>query len=290
MDQVSREDPGAPALETLESVRPAFERQAALARAESERARVGLEAAVAAEKFWTELVGHLARNEQGSVLLHLNRNREYLQSLETGSVQISEQLDQLHNATLAKARETASRFGRLFPHAARSAGLLIDPSSRHPKYTFRNGFIRLELDEKKLTAKLATREGEEIEYGLDLELIIAALNDEHSRLFERDFSPEPFLRSLHKAYTAVLRSDKLSDGTEVPIRRVSNRLGKNLSRFSTDEFNIDLARVVQSGHTSVEGRQLHLNHTRNTRQGMLLHGLEQGGYVGFISFKTEEHR
>lgn len=290
MDQVSREDPGAPALETLESVRPAFERQAALARAESERARVGLEAAVAAEKFWTELVGHLARNEQGSVLLHLNRNREYLQSLETGSVQISEQLDQLHNAALEKARETASRFGRLFPHAARSAGLLIDPSSRHPKYTFRNGFIRLELDEKKLTAKLATREGEEIEYGLDLELIIAALNDEHSRLFERDFSPEPFLRSLHKAYTAVLRSDKLSDGTEVPIRRVSNRLGKNLSRFSTDEFNIDLARVVQSGHTSVEGRQLHLNHTRNTRQGMLLHGLEQGGYVGFISFKTEEHR
>lgn len=284
------EEPDRPASGNLASVEPAFHQKAALARAETERARTALEAAELAETFWTALVAHLARNEQGSILLHLNRNREYLQVLETDDSQISEQLDHLRNAALATARETASKFGRLFPHAARRAGLQIDPSSRHPKYTFRNGFIRLELDEKKLTAKLKSREGEEIEYGLDLELIIAALQDEHSRLFDRDLSPEPFLRSLHKAYTAVLRSDKLSEGTEVPIRRVSNRLGKNLSRFSTDEFNVDLARVVQSGHTSVDGRQLHLNHTRNTRQGMLLHGLEQGGYVGFISFKKEEHR
>lgn len=290
MDQVSQEDPGTPALETLESVRPAFERQAALARAETERARAALEAANLAESFWTELVGHLVRNELGSVLLHLNRSGEFLQSLSTGDDQTLEQLDQLRNSAAASARETASKFGRLFPTTARNAGLRIDPSSRHPKYTFYNGFVRLELDEKKLVAKLQSREGEEVEYGLDLELIIAALKAEISRIFERDLNPEPFLRSLHKAYTAVLRSDKLSDGTEVPIRRVSNRLGKNLSRFSTDEFNVDLARVVQSGHTSVEGRQLHLNHTRNTRQGMLLHGLEQGGYVGFISFKAEEHR
>lgn len=290
MDQVSQEDPGTPALETLESVRPAFERQAALARAETERARAALEAANLAESFWTELVGHLVRNELGSVLLHLNRSGEFLQSLSTGDDQTLDQLHQLRNSATASARETASKFGRLFPTTARNAGLRIDPSSRHPKYTFYNGFVRLELDEKKLVARLQSREGEEVEYGLDLALIIAALKAEISRIFERDLNPEPFLRSLHKAYTAVLRSDKLSDGTEVPIRRVSNRLGKNLSRFSTEEFNVDLARVVQSGHTSVEGRQLHLNHTRNTRQGMLLHGLEQGGYVGFISFKTEEHR
>jgi hypothetical protein len=290
VDQVSQEDPGTPALETLESVRPAFERQAALARAETERARAALEAANLAESFWTELVGHLVRNELGSVLLHLNRSGEFLQSLSTGDDQTLDQLHQLRNSATASARETASKFGRLFPTTARNAGLRIDPSSRHPKYTFYNGFVRLELDEKKLVARLQSREGEEVEYGLDLALIIAALKAEISRIFERDLNPEPFLRSLHKAYTAVLRSDKLSDGTEVPIRRVSNRLGKNLSRFSTEEFNVDLARVVQSGHTSVEGRQLHLNHTRNTRQGMLLHGLEQGGYVGFISFKTEEHR
>lgn len=290
MDKAFPEDPGTPVPESLAPVEPTFERQAALARSETQRAHAALEAAERAETFWTGLVGHLARNEPGSVLLHLNSNREYVQCLETDNGQIWEQLDQLRNSAAASARETASKFGRLFPTTARNAGLRIDPSSRHPKYTFYNGFVRLELDEKKLVAKLQSREGEEVEYGLDLELIIAALKSEISRIFERDLNPEPFLRSLHTAYTAVLRSDKLSDGTEVPIRRVSNRLGKNLSRFSTDEFNVDLARVVQSGHTSVEGRQLHLNHTRNTRQGMLLHGLEQGGYVGFISFKTEEHR
>lgn len=290
MDEDLQEGPGTPALETLESVRPAFERQAALARAETARARVTLEAANLAEVFWTQLVGHLGRNEQGSVLLHLNRSTEFLKSLKSVDGEILEQLDQLRNSATASARETATKFGRLFPNAARDTGMRIDPSSRHPKYTFYNGFIRVELDEKKLVARVQSREGEELEYGLDLEVIIAALKAETSRIFERELNPEPFLRSLHRAYTAVLRSDKLSDGTEVPIRRVSNRLGKNLSKFATDEFNVDLARLVQSGHTSVEGRQLHLNHTRNTRQGMLLHGLEQGGYVGFISFKTEEHR
>ena len=290
MDQDLPEDPGTRASETLGSVEPAFERQTALARAETERARAALEAAHLAESFWTELVAHIARNEQGSVLLLLNRSEKFLESLKAGDSQILEQLDQLRNSAAASTRETAAKFGRLFPDAARRAGLRIDPSSRHPKYTFNNGFVRLELDEKRLVARLQSREGDEREYGLDLELIIAALKAEIRRIFERDLNPEPFLRSLHRAYTAVLRSDKLSEGTEVPIRRVSNRLGKNLSKFSTDEFNVDLARVVQSGKTSVEGRQLHLNHTRNTRQGMLLHGLEQGGYVGFISFKAEEHR
>ena len=290
MDEAFSENPHSRALQTLESVRPAFERKAAVARAETERARAALEDANLAESFWTELVGHVVRNEQGSVLLHLNRSGDFLQSLKADDDQTLEQLDQLRNSAAASARETATKFGRIFPNAARSAGLQIDPSARHPKYTFYNGFIRVELDEKKLVAKIQSREGEEVEYGLDLELIIKALKAEISRIFGRELNPDSFLRSLHRAYTAVLRSDKLSEGTEVPIRRVSNRLGKNLSKFSTDEFNVDLARVVQSGTTSVEGRQLHLNHTRNTRQGMLLHGLEQGGYVGFISFKAEEHR
>ena len=68
---------------------------------------------------------------------------------------------------------------------------------------------------------------------------------------------------------------------------VANRLSKNWARFRYDEFNVDLGNAVRSGETSIDKDRLHLNHTRDTRQGMLLHGLERSGYVGFISFKSE---
>lgn len=268
----------------------AFEPRAAAARVEAKQARLALEAAERSKHFWDVLVGHLAKDELGSILVHFEHNRDYVRSLEAAHDPIWAQLDSLRGEAHASVAAAARSLGRTFPEAARQAGLVIDSSSRHPRYTFRNGFVRLELDEKRLVAKLQSREGEEREYGLDLDRIVGVLRDEISRLFERKFKPEAFLRSLHTAYSAALRAENLAEGTEVPIRKITHRLGKNLNRFSADEFNVDLAQAIQSGHTTVDGRQLHLNHTRNTRQGMLLHGLEQGGYVGFISFKGEEPR
>jgi len=254
------------------------------------RARAALEAAERERAFWEVLIAHAARGEMGSVLLLIDRNREYLTALEARHDPAWQELASLRRDAYEHAVSTAKTLGRTFPEAARRGGLTIDPSSRHPRYTFRNGFIRLEFDEKRLVARLQTREGDAHEHGLDLELLIRTLLEEVARLFDRDFKPNAFLRSLYTAYSAVLRAEGLPEGTEIPIRRVTHRLGKNLNRFSGDEFNVDLARAIQSGHTMIDGRQLHLNHTRNTRQGMLLHGLEQGGYVGFVSFKREEPR
>ena len=231
------------------------------------------------------LVGHVARGELGSVLVHLDHHRDCVRSFQASQDPAWAYVESLRNDAHATVVNSLRSFGRSFPEAVRRAGLVIDSSSRHPRYTFRNGFLRLELDEKRLVAKVQSREAEEKEYGLDLELLVRVLQEEISRLFERDFKPEPFLRSLYTAYSAVLRADGLAEGTEVPIRRVTHRLAKNLNRFSGDEFNVDLARAMKSGHTTVDGHKLHLNHTRNIRQGMLPHGLEQGGYVGFISFK-----
>jgi hypothetical protein len=253
-------------------------------------ARETLEQAERVKSFWEVLRGHLSRAELGSVLIHLEQNRDLVRSLREQGDPMSATIDSLTEDARGKVTDSVRVLGRSFPEAARNAGLVIDPSSRHPRYTFQDGYVRLELDEKRLTARLSTREGEDRQYGLDLDLIVRVLKKEISGLFDRELKPEPFLKSLRTAYSAALRAEGLPEGTEVPIRRVLHRLAKNLNRFSADEFNVDLARAVQSGQTSIDDYKLHLNHTRNTRQGMLLHGLEQGGYVGFISFKREEAR
>ena len=48
---------------------------------------------------------------------------------------------------------------------------------------------------------------------------------------------------------------------------------------------VDLARLVTSGPAAVpEAASLHLDHTKNDAEGLLLPGLEQRGYFGYISF------
>ena len=110
------------------------------------------------------------------------------------------------------------------------------------------------------------------------------------RLFERPVDRDRFLRTLFNAYAAVIRADNArQDEDEVSLRRVMNRLDKNLKKsLSADEFNVDLANIVKSGNLTVDDRRMLLNHTRIPRQGMLLHELEEGGYQGFISFKKEQ--
>jgi hypothetical protein len=239
--------------------------------------------------FWQTLSEHLSRGEYASLILHLDRNsRQISFPAPEPSAAGFHMLQDLRIAAESRVAESSRSIGRVFPEAARAAGLVIDPASRHPKYTFGNGFVRLEVDEKRRTAAIETREGDRREYGLDVDLLVRMLRGELERLFGRGLNREQFLRSLYTAYAAALRVDGLADGTEVPIRRVTHRLAKNLNKFALDEFNIDLAKTVQSGQTAIDGRKLHLNHTRNTRQGMLLAGMEQGGYVGLLSFKPED--
>jgi hypothetical protein len=157
-------------------------------------------------------------------------------------------------------------------------------------YTLMKGFIRVDIDERRSVVTILPRDGAAIRVGADAALVADRVASEIRRITDRPLDADALARSLHTAYVAVLRAESRPEGEEVPLRRVTSRLAKNLNRFAGDEFNYDLARLVHSGKTVVEGKRLHLNHTRNARQGILLHGMEEGGYVGFLSFKREDDR
>jgi hypothetical protein len=195
---------------------------------------------------------------------------------------------QLRDSLEPKSRQAASRFEKEFPALARSRGLEIDRTSRHPHYTLMQGFIRVDVDERRCVVSILPRDGSPVVIGADAALAADRLSSEIRRITDRSLDADSLARSLHTAYVAVLRAERRPDGDEVPLRRVTARLAKNLNRFAGDEFNYDLARLVRQGKTVVDSKRLHLNHTRNARQGILLHGMEEGGYVGFLSFKRDD--
>jgi len=241
-------------------------------------------------QFWNDLELHIKDHRPAAALLVLEAfegSANGMHSLEPAELEVIERL----KADLSDTVKTSLRqFDRLFPEAAESAGIQIDDWSRHPRYTVKQGFIQIEIDERSHLATITPRDGKSIELGVDVPLIIERLRSEIERLFERQVDREKFLRTLFNAYAAVIRTDDArQDEDEVALRRVMNRLDKNLKKsLSADEFNVDLSHVVKSGHLTVDERRMLLNHTRIPRQGMLLHELEEGGYQGFISFKKEQ--
>lgn len=264
--------------------------EAEWAQRQEESARAQLVEAERTRKFWEQLAKHLSAQNPANVLLVLRSHADYLQKLREAEAPINRILKEIELGSEADAAEGAKSFGRTFPDAIRQAGIEPDKSSRHPRYTFRQGFIRLELNDKGFTVKLTPRDGNEILMGMDVGPLVETLVAEEARIFRRQFQPEQLLRSIYTAYLAAIKAERRPEGEEIPLRRVTNRLAKNLNRFAADEFNVDLSQLVKSGRLSINGRRMHLNHTRQIRQGMLLHGLEEGGYVGFISFKKEEQQ
>lgn len=261
--------------------------QSELARKAVDHARQQLDQAQRDRCFWDDLAGALERGHPAHARLLLRRESDLFHRIEASDEPVAPRLRGLRAELEARARTSAGRFAREFPGAAREAGLQIDTTSRHPKYTFKQGFLQLEVNERDLTAKVMPRDGAETIVGLDVSLVVDTLRTEQTRLFDRPIEAQTFLRSLYTAYSAIVRSEGSKEGDEIPLRRVTNRMAKNLNRFAADEFNVDLSRLVQTGELLFDGKRVHLNHTRDRRQGMLLQGLESGGYVGFISFKPE---
>jgi hypothetical protein len=260
--------------------------QAAAAQAREEAARKRLAQARRWRVFWQDLLTLLDAGQPAGALLLLRREADVLQR------QVD---DPLPAALLAgvdagvdqQARAQAAGFEGAFPAALEAGGVTLDATSRHPRYTLGNGFLHVEVDEQQLTAAVRPRDGAEIVLGMDVEPLVETIRREAHRLFERDLDHDAFLRRLWTAYQTVLRDEGRALGEALPLRRIFARLASEAQPYAADEFNIDLARLVRSDHTLLDGHRLQLHPTRRAKQGMLLWGLEQGGYAGFISFGQE---
>ena len=257
------------------------------ARRDVEAARQQLAQAERLTAFWDDLAEHLRGKHPASVLLVLKKEEGHVRALSHVGDPMVATLDEIRAGAEARAQEAMATFGRDFPDAVRQVGLQIDSTSRHPRYTFKQGFVRVEVDERDLTAKVSSRDGVDIVIGMDVGPLVETLQHETVRIFDRKLDADTFVRRLYTAYSATLRAEGRPENEEVPLRRVMHRMAKNLNHFAGDEFNVDMAELVKSGNSTVDGLRMHLNHTRNTRLGVLLYGLESGGYVGFISFKKE---
>jgi hypothetical protein len=254
-------------------------------RSSAERLRNEWQAADGARIFWDTLASYVAKGWVCHIHDHLDKEKERLRQWRTAGHPAITTLENLYREAKSAADQGMIAFPGDLERACTESNLQIDRTSREPHYTFQNGFLELDVDTGKHLAHLKDREARLATVPADIGAVIEVVTEEYQRLFGRQFEGEKFLRKLRSNYQAVLKKENLPDGETLPIRRITHRLGKNEKGFHTDEFLIDLSRLAEEGPLELDGMRLDLQQTKDTNQGMLLHGVASRGYIGFIVFR-----
>jgi flagellar biosynthesis regulator FlaF len=243
------------------------------------------DAAARIEKVWEELHSFMAKDWPLHILELLDRELTLLKALRAEGHPAVQAIEGVYRDAKEQADSVKRRYPSYLEEACRSAGLTLDPESRHPTYSLEQRFFQLKVDEQKWVARLSDHEGRLADLPADVGAVVEVLLRERKRIFGRPFNGPKFLKLLRSQYLAVVKKHKEVDGASIPIRHITRRLGKNAKGFRSDEFLIDLSRLVEQGPMEIDGYRLDLQQTKDTKQGMLLHGVAGRGYIGFVVFR-----
>ena len=234
------------------------------------------------EKFYTDVIRFAEAGWHFHLLDLLAKEKPRLDTLKEAMQEQEAVLEQRRDEAKTHGENALKRFVSLFPEACKNAGIELDKDCRHPKYTFDERFLSLELNDKKGEATLFTFEGRIGRMPADIPALVDWLKQERERLFERKFDGLKFLKAVRKAYKIILTKCNKTDGDSIPVRDVLKKLGGR-----ADEQNVDLSRLARiNPQPSVEGRSIDFQQSKDTDKGMLL-WKSTGGYIGFIIFKAE---
>lgn len=252
---------------------------------DAERQKKEFELAIKKQKIWDEINTYINKNWHFHLIDLLTREKLFFNQARSDDETLNQTLEEIEIFAKQKIDEIKKRFPIFMETAFKNFKIPLDKESRHPKYSLKNGFFKVEIDEYKGIAKISDSEGTLVDMPTDIEAIAESLLKEHTRIFERPFEGIKFFRMLRRNYCWLINNEKLSDGDSIPIRKITSRLGKNEKGFRTDEFVIDLSVLSEKGPFEVEGYRIDLQQTRDTNKGILLQTSMNRSFIGFITFR-----
>ena len=257
----------------------------ASSREESRLLKAKLEEATRVENLWNEYLTFVSKGWVMHFLALVEKESAKLKNMRMENHPAVPAIEEAYRIAKEESERIIRRYPAFLEEACREANVSLDSDSPHPRYTLANKFFHLEIDDRKKTARLSDHEGRLAELPADVDAVVETILREHKRNFDRPFDGKKFLKRLRMQYKAIVKKQNQQDGASIPIRHITQRLGKNVKGFRTDEFLVDLSRLAEKGPLEIDGRRLDLQQTKDTNQGMLLHGAAGRGYVGFIVFK-----
>lgn len=269
--------PGIPAPDPIRAFAGAAQSQALALK---QQAEVSAKAA----NIWSRVVEAREKELWFQLRTLIEEEKSYFHRLREAGEPIIVALEGLYKEAKEQTADLLLSLPRNMEKLAERENLALDRTSRHPKYTFKNGFITLLVDESKRLARISNYEVKLTDVPLDIQTIGAVLKSEEARLFDREFEGSKFLQKLRAVYLAILKKEKRVDGSPVPIKVIARKMASNDAKFRRDEFLIDLSRLVVEGPAEVFGFKFEVQQTSDASQGMLLYGPASRGMINLLIF------
>lgn len=249
-------------------------------RAEEE-AQASAVAAARARRFWTTLEAHIKGNRPVAAFLESER------ASSSGELSADDAafLQRVESVLRHKVDLVLERAELTLPDALASEGMSLDATARYPNISMESGFITVSVQEAKLIALVSSRGGVSRKEPLDPVGVARAAADVRDRIFRRK-SSHVSPAKLAQAYRALTRARSPGESAGVPIDAIRVQLSPKGKPIPVDEFNVDLAALIRTA-SETGTPTITLSNTRDTRGGILLHGLEEAGYVGYLRIESE---
>jgi hypothetical protein len=269
-----------PANRNEETVLASVTTRADIAQHEVDEAQASLSRAANLRRLWVGIGEHLAQGRPVAGFLECERALRRSDELAVDDVVL---LRDVAAYLRVQVDHVLASVETAMPEAFELGGLRLDPSARHPNYTMESGFITVSIDEQKLVASITSRGGTTRKEATDPQVVAAAAIEVRDRVFRRKASHVTPAK-LTLAYRSLVRKTHVGGGDEVPIDAVRSQLSPRGKPIPQDEFNVDLAALIQTA-SRTGNPKITLSNTRDTRAGLLLHGLEEAGYVGYLKIE-----
>jgi len=261
-----------------------IKQSAAAAQARALELKQQAEDASKGASIWSRLLESRDNGLWFRLLAIIDEERVFFHRLRASGDPVVGPLEKLYKEAKEQTQDLLLSFPRDIEKLAEREKLALDRTSRHPKYTFKEGFITLVIDESKRVAKISNYEIKLPEFPADISTIGELLKAEEARLFSRKFDGARFLQKLRSTYLAILKKEKRLDGDPVPLRNMTRKMVSNEKAFRRDEFLIDLSKLAMEGPVEVSGYRFELQQTKDANQGMLLYGPAGRGMVNLLIF------
>ena len=244
--------------------------------------KIEMQAAKAAEDIWERTGEYFDKKWHAHLADHLEKHLAQISALEESAARV---MTKVREQAKLEARTAMNKFPMRFEVGCTEAGIDIDLATRHPRYRVCKSFIQVEVLEASLEVKISNREALVTKIPCDLPALIARIQSDNKRLFERKFLGPEFLAGIARDYDEIQKDESSVTESGVQLREIMRRRGKNTKGFRSDEFLVDLSECVREGVLEHEGRRLDLQQTKDRQAGMLLVGQEVLGLVGSIVFR-----
>lgn len=185
-----------------------------------------------------------------------------------------------------KAEKFVGDLVKALPEALASVGLPVDATSKFPKFSVKETYIKIQINEKSLKATITPSNGKSIDVNADITSILATVLAENQRLFDKNFDASAFVECLVTTLESIGRDQSKNSHFSVSWKEIlKNWVG---AKITADELGAQFGMTMGSSPELLTESGIFFNQEKGSEHS--LKAYDQILLIGTIKIRIGHRR